>query len=161
MVGAGVSACRSTGSAETRRPAGQPIIRRVACVYDQNPWLDLDRLGDRDVEGLWFRVFLDPGTGRGVHAEGTLHVEMYRVDRRREGTGPTKRTLVSDWHYPTSDLARIAKPGMLGAGYVPQLVWAEKSFSGSDVHVLVWFEDADGNIARAGTKRLSIPKYER
>jgi len=130
-------------------------------VYDQNPWLDLDRTGDREVEGLWFRVFLDPGAGRGVLAEGTLHVEMYRVPRRGAGQDAAARTLVSDWHYPTSDLARIAKPGMLGDGYVPQLVWAEKSLSGSDVDVLVWFEDADGNTARAGTKRLSIPKYER
>lgn len=160
-IAAGTSACRSSGRAEGRGPAGQAIIRRVACVYDQNPWLDLDRLGDRDVEGLWFRVFLDPGSGRGVHAEGTLHVEMYRVDRKRDGQGAAVRTLVSDWHYATSDFARIAKPGMLGDGYVPQFVWAEKSLAGSDVDVVIWFEDTDGNIARAGTKRLSIPKYDR
>ncbi len=161
MVGAGASSCRSSGRAEKRRSEGQPIIRRVACIYDQNPWLDLDRQGDRDVEGFWFRVFLDPGTGRGVPADGMLHVEMYRIDRRREGSTAVARTLVSDWHYPTSDLPRIAKPGMLGDGYVPQFVWADKLLAGSEVDVLVWFEDADGNIARAGTKRFSIPKYER
>jgi len=40
-------------------------------------------------------------------------------------------------------------------------VWADKSLAGSEVDVLVWFEDPEGKIARAGTKRLEIPKYER
>ncbi len=156
--------CRSTGTGLRRRPPGQPIIRRVICMYDQRPWLNLDRLGDLDVEGFWFRMFLDPGTGRGTLAEGTMHIELYRIDRDGQGGaqgGATKRTLVSDWNYDTKELPRIAKPGMLGDGYVPQLVWADKALSGQEVDVVVSFEDAEGNIARAGTKRLLIPRYER
>ena len=71
----------------------------------------------------------------------------------------TARTLVSDWHYPSHDLPRIAKPGMLGDGYMPQLVWADKGLVGSEVDIVASFEDADGNVARAGTKRLMIPEY--
>lgn len=129
-------------------------------MYDQRPWLNLDRLGDLDVEGFWFRMFLDPGTGRGTLAEGTMHIELYRIDRDSEA-GTVKRTLVSDWNYESKDLPRIAKPGMLGDGYVPQLVWADKALAGKEVDVVVSFEDADGNVARAGTKRLLIPRYAR
>lgn len=153
--------CRILGTHATgthRRPPGQPLIRRIVCMYDQRPWLNLDKKGDLGVEGFWFRMFLDPGTGRGTWAEGTIHIEMYRVDRSGGGL-PEVRTLVSDWHYDSMEVPRIAKPGMLGDGYVPQLVWADKALAGREVDVVVSFEDADGNIARAGTKRLAIPVY--
>ena len=47
-------ACQTTGSDGRRslRPRGQKIIRRVVCLYDHHPWLNLDRGGDRDVEGI-------------------------------------------------------------------------------------------------------------
>ena len=32
---------------------------------------------------------------------------------------------------------------------------------GSEGDVVVSFEDADGHVARAGTKRLNIPQYSR
>ncbi len=157
----GAAGCHSTGSdavSKSRRPPGQPIIRRVVCMYDQRPWLSLDRQGDLDVEGFWFRMFLDPGTGRGILAEGTFHIGMYRLER--DATGAiSKRTLVSDWHYASTDLPRISKPGMLGDGYVPQLVWSDKGLSGSEVDIVVSFEDVEGDTARAGTKRMRIPVY--
>ncbi len=155
--------CQSTGGDGRggREPFGQPVIRRVACLYDQNPWLNLDREGDRDVEGLQFRVFLDAGSGKGIQVQGTLHIEMYKIGPPT-GDGTTReRTLVSDWHYPMSEFPSIAKPGMLGEGYMPRLVWADKDLAGSSIDVIVSFEDPKGNIARAATKQLRIPKYIR
>lgn len=167
----GVSACRSTGYSGARGVSNMPRVTRsrlargraiaiqhVACLYDQRPWLNLDDAGDRDPEGIWFRVFLDPGTGRGVHAEGTFHVEMYLIERK-PGESP-RRVLASDWHYPSSVVPRIARPGMLGDGYVLQLRWADKSVAGKEVEFITRFEDALGNVVRSGTKRLRVPKYE-
>lgn len=156
-----VSGCKTTPGNVKRGSSGQLIIRRVACIYDQNPWLNLDREGDKDVEGFSFRAFLDPGTGRGVHADGTFHIEMYRIDREPETRAPIDRVLVSDWHLRSADIPTIVKPGMLGEGYVPHLAWADKELAGSEVDIVVMFEDDDGNVARAGTKSLRIPKYGR
>lgn len=133
-------------------------IMRIACLYDQRPWLNLDDAGDRDPEGIWFRAYLDPGIGRGVLAEGTFHIEMYLIERL---TGEqARRTLMSDWHYPSTSVAQIAKPGMLGEGYVFQLRWADKGVAGQEVEFVTRFEDAFGNVVRSGTKRLRVPKYE-
>jgi len=164
LIASGPIGCRSTDAGGQRsravRSASQPrahrekaiAIRRIACLFDQRPWLNLDTAGDRDPEGLWYRVYLDPGIGRGVLAEGEFHVEMYLIDAPL-GHKPT-RTLISDWHYPSTEITRIDKPGMLGEGYVLQLRWAEKSVAGKEIEVITRFEDSLGNVARAGTKRL-------
>lgn len=162
-----LSGCQTTGPSGTVTPSaaqarlnhGRTVaIRRMACLFDQRPWLNLDAAGDRDPEGVWYRAFLDPGTGKGVHAEGHFHIEMYMIERTPDAK-PT-RTLVSDWHYPSSAISRIKKPGMLGDGYVLQLRWAHKSVAGSEIEIITRFEDALGNVTRAGTKRLRVPKYE-
>lgn len=160
-----VAGCRSAGSARAgadsdgrSAPRGKPVVRRVVCLYDQKPWLNLDLAGDRDPEGVWFRVFLDPGSGKGVHVDGTFHVEMFQITPKPEGG--IDRTLVGDWHYLTKEISTIAKPGMLGEGYVLQLRFASKRVAGSEVEVITRFEDRKGNSVRGGTKRLRIPKYE-
>jgi hypothetical protein len=140
-----------------RTHSKQPPIRRVRCLYEQKPWLNLDKAGDRDPEGIRYRIFLDPDTGRGVLREGTFHIELYRIDR--VGPDQVERTLASDWHYPTSAVHRIAKPGMLGEGYFVHLVWAEKDIAGHEIELITWFEDPEGMKARSGTKRLRVPKY--
>lgn len=159
--------CQSTGwmggggdskSAHRVADRGRVVsIRRLVCIYEARPWLNLDVSGDRDPEGIWFRAFLDPGTGRGVHAAGTFRVEMYRIDRVA-GSEP-RRTLVSDWHYPSHEIPNIGRPGLLGEGYVLMLRWADKGLVGKEVELITQFEDALGNVVRCGTKRLRIPKY--
>ena len=155
--------CRSPGpdgrSERSRHRRPSPTIRRVACVYDQRPWLNLDKGGDLDYECIWFRAFLDPGNQIGVLAEGTFHIEMYRIDRTEDGK--EQRTLVSDWHYPTSAVNTIAKPGRLGEGYVLQLRWATKDVAGREIDLVTRFEDPFGNIARSGTRRMRVPKLTR
>lgn len=143
-------------SASQRGQRSKATIRRVPCLYDQRPWLNLDATGDRDPEGFYFRTFLDPGTGRGVLADGTFHVEMYIVER--DAQGQLQRRLASDWHYPTSQINTITSP-ILGRGYLIQLRWASKDTAGKEIEVITRFEDPAGNVVRAGTKRLRVPKY--
>ncbi len=154
--------CQTSGNgpgrtAFGRTAAAQPIIRYVRCIYNHRPWLNMDSAGDRDPEGIQYRVFLDPGTGVCVHAEGTFHIEMYRIERTSATN--VERTLVSDWHYPTSAFSTIAKPGMLGNGYYLQLRWASKDTAGHEIEMITRFEDPEGNVARSGTKRFRVPKH--
>lgn len=130
----------------------------MICFYDPDPWLNLDRAGDRDPEGIRFAVFLIAGNERGVLRDGKLNVEMYRIDR--PPGGGTERTLVSDWHYRTSQLNVITKNTVMGQGYLLLLRWASKSIAGNEVEIVASFEDNAGGSVRAHTHRVRVPKYE-
>ncbi len=143
-------------SQKLARGVGQRPIQRVFSLYDQRPWLNLDEAGDRDPEGFHYRIFLDDGTGRGVLRDGVFHIAMYRIERGAQGE--IDRTLVSDWHYPTSKFSQI-KSKLLGFGYHVRLRWASKDIAGTEVEVVTRFEGPDGNTVSAGTKRLRISKY--
>jgi len=138
-----------------RRHRDDPV-RRVVCLFDQRPWLNADAAGDRDPEGIQFRVYLDVDRDKGVLRDGTLHFEMYQIERK-SGSG-LDRKLVSDWHYPTSQF-NVVKANILGMGYHVQLRWAQKETAGHEIELIAKFEDPEGNITRAGTKRLRVPKY--
>ncbi|MFQ5462759.1 MAG: hypothetical protein ACE5E5_09045 [Phycisphaerae bacterium] len=163
---AGTFGCRASGSAgvfragSSARKVGdkkpRPVVA-VHCIYGARPWLNLDRSGDRDPEGIRYRVFLDLGTNDAVIRDGMFHIEMYRIDRA--GKGELERTLVSDWHYPTSRMPQIAKPGMLGPGYFLHLRWASKDIAGKEIEISTVFEDEFGRSARSETKRFRVPKY--
>lgn len=144
-----------TQSSTARRSRQNPIVK-VVCLYDQKPWLNLDAAGDRDPEGVHFRVFLDPGTGKGAFRDGVFHVEMYRIDRK--SPNEIQRTLVSDWEYPTSAFQRVQSK-MLGMGYHLRLRWATKDIAGREIEVITQFRDLDGSVIRSETKRARVPKY--
>lgn len=148
--GGGPTAPRKTHSARG------PHIRNVICLYDQKPWINADAAGDLDPEGIQYRVFLDAGDGKGVQRDGTIHIEMYRIGE--DGNGKRTRTLVSDWHYPTSQFTLVSAR-ILGFGYHVQLHWAKKGTAGNEIEIVTAFEGADGTISRGATKRLRVPKY--
>ena len=102
------------------------------------------------------RVFLDDGGGKGVLREGVFHVEMYQLSR--DAGGSPQRTLVSDWHYPTSKFPKVAAR-ILGDGYHLHLRWATKETAGHEIELITRFEDANGNVLRSATKRFRVPKY--
>ncbi|MFQ5493881.1 MAG: hypothetical protein ACE5EX_00730 [Phycisphaerae bacterium] len=132
------------------------VIQRVACLYDPKPWLNQDVEGDRKPEGIHYRAFLDPGTGRGVLKEGRFHIEMYAVEQ--DESGEATRTLVSDWIYSTDAYPRI-KSEIFGLGYHIQLVWASKDIAGKDIELVTRFEDSAGNVATAGTYKKRVPVF--
>ena len=138
-----------------RRGPSVPL-KRVVCLFDYKPWLNLDAAGDRDPEGVHYRVYLVPEGRKGVLREGTFHVEMYRIDRK--SLREIERTLISDWDYPTSDFQRV-KSGMLGMGYHLRLRWAKKDTAGQEIEIITHYKDPEGNVVRSGTKRLRVPQY--
>ena len=157
--GAGSSDQTSSARETERRRrarANEPPIRQLVCLFDQKPWISVDAAGDRDPEGLRFRVFLDGGAGKGVLREGTFHIELYQMARTPAGN--IERTLASDWHYPTRDVTTV-EARMLGKGYLLQLRWASKELAGSEIEIITRFEDEAGRETRGGNKRLRVPKY--
>jgi hypothetical protein len=131
-------------------------VQSLICLYDQKPWISADVGGDRDPEGIQYRVFLNTGGNKGVAVDGTLHIELYRFGRDEKGA--LTRELPSDWHYPTSEFTQVSAK-LTGIGYLVQLRWAKKDIAGGEVEIITQFEDADGNITRGATKRLRVPKY--
>ena len=83
-------------------------------------------------------------------------IALYHMDRDSEGK--MDRKLVSDWKYATSDFNRIDSR-LLGKGYLVRLRWARKDIAGKEVEVITRFENPDGSLVSAGTKRLRVPKY--
>jgi len=153
----GCQAPRGGSGGGYRRYSKHKRILSVRCLYEQKPWLSLDKAGDRDPEGLRYRVFLDTGTGRGILAKGVFHIQMYHIASTPQRG--VERTLVSDWHYSTDQVHTIAKPGLMGDGYFVYLMWASKDIAGQEIEVVTEFEDTYGQRVRSGTKRLRVPKY--
>lgn len=155
------AACHTTGTADaSKRPSAhrrhEKPIQRVLSLFDQRPWLNLDVAGDRDPEGVHYRVFLDDGSGKGVHRDGSFEVEMYEL--RRQEDGLAARTLISDWKMPTSGVQGV-KSRLLGMGYHIQLRWASKATAGREVELVTRYRAPDGRVLQAATKQLRVPKY--
>jgi hypothetical protein len=132
-------------------------IRHVVCLFDSKPWLNLDRAGDRDPEGLLYRVYLKTADDRGVLRDGRFDVEMYRIDR--DAQGKETRTLAADWHYPTGAFDVIDRAGVLGQGYILKFSWRkDMDLPGSEIEIVTVFTDEYGNTARSSTYCLRIPK---
>ena len=138
------------------RTSSGPRVQSVICLYDQKPWLSADLAGDRDPEGIQYRVFLNSGGNKGVACEGTFHIELYQFGRDEKGA--QTRELVSDWHYPSSQFQQVSA-NLMGLGYHIQLFWAKKSIAGNEIEIVTQFEDPEGNMTRGATKRLRVPKY--
>lgn len=151
-VMATLAGCATSGRSSTPGP----LVRSVRCLYDQRPWLDLDAEGDRDPEGIRFRVFLDDGKDRGKLYDGTIEVRMYRFDRQADGS--LDRRLADTWTYPTSDIHTI-KSGILGKGYMLNLRWSDKDTAGKDIEVVTLYQDPFGRVTRSVAKRFRVPKY--
>ncbi len=153
--------CRSTGAEsgtvqKSKTRGKQAPVHRVVCLFDQRPWINADAAGDRDPEGLRYRVFLDTGGGKGVLRDGTFHVEMYLI--QRNAANELERKLVSDWHYPTSQFGTVSAR-ILGQGYLVQLRWARKDIPGNEVELITSYEAPDARTVRSATSRKRVPKY--
>jgi len=135
-------------------------IRYVRCLYDQKPWISADKAGDRDPEGVHYRVFLEPEStesfSKSVLRDGEFYIEMYRI--KRKGDGTIARELVSDWRYPTNTFQTV-RSKFLGMGYHVWLRWAKKSLAGNEVEIITGYEDTAGHKVRSGSKRFLVPRY--
>ncbi len=93
------------------------IIRRVVCIYDTKPWLNLDRMGDRDPEGISYRIFLKTASGKSVLREGTFHIEMYGVTRGKDNK---IQGMSLTYSQVLGVLYRMCKQGDISAKFVLQ-----------------------------------------
>lgn len=159
LAAVAVCGCRSPGhgphGATARQPSRGSLVR-LACLYDQKPWLNLDKASDRDPEGIHYMVFAHTGGGRGMFVDGTFLIEMYQIDRN--AAGALERKLVSDWIVPTDTVQRI-KSKLWGEGYHLRLRWATKDIAGHEIELVTRFKDRNGNVAVAGIKQFRVPGY--
>lgn len=153
--GVSLAGCQSAGRTATSRAPRHGVVK-LACLYEQKPWLNLDKAGDRDPEGIHYIIFADKGTGRGAFVDGTFLIDLYQIER--DGSGGAKRTLVSDWVLPTSQVERV-KSKIWGKGYHVRLRWAKKDIAGHEIELVTRFRDPTGAIVSAGIKQFRVPKY--
>ena len=158
LVAVGCRTPVSTGDGAHRasRRSRQARVYGVMCLFSPKPWINADKAGDLDPEGIRFKVFLDGGKNKGVFRDGMFHIEMYQISRAQDGKW--ERKLVSDWHYPTKDFQQVVAK-ILGNGYHVRLRWARKDIAGHEIEVITRFEDEYGHVVRSPTKRLRVPKY--
>ena len=130
-------------------------IYRVVCFYPPNMWQSFDQEGDLNPEGLAFVMYLlSSKTSKGTHADGLVHVKMYRIDRRPDGS--TERTLVRDWTAGTSELRRRT-PTKFGYGYDVYLHWDDLDILGQEVEIVVQYESPAGRLVQSQTKQTRVP----
>lgn len=159
LAAVAVCGCRSPDhrpNGAIARQSSRGSLVRLACLYDQKPWLNLDKAGDRDPEGMHYIVFAHRGGARGVFVDGTFHIEMYQIDRN--AAGELERKLVSDWIVPTDTVQQV-KSKLWGEGYHLQLRWATKDIAGHEIELVTRFKDRHGNVAVAGIKQFRVPRY--
>jgi len=155
------TACQSTGGSTAFRTSDgsrPPELNHVVTIYNKNPWLNADAAGDPDPEAVKFKVFLfrSRSDARSVLRNGIFHIDMYRI--RRERGREVSRDLVADYHYSTDRVPRIPQPGLMGPGFIIGLLFPDKSIAGTEIAILVTFEDEFGNMIRAQPKSLVVPK---
>ncbi len=147
-----ISGCQSLRTADDGR------VRSVICLYENDAWLNLDRAGDLDPEGVTYKVYLKTGDTTSVLRDGIFHISIYEVDRDKEGNAT--RTLHADYHYPTSDIHRIKKMGLMGPGYQVALLFHNKNVVGKEIDIVTIYEAPDGYEIRSQTRRLKVPRIE-
>jgi hypothetical protein len=136
--------------------AADTDIFRVLCFYPANMWKSYDPEGDPNPEGFAFVMYLmSRDTGKGVFADGTFRVELYR--RGELGSdGRRSRDLVFDTWAPMSALPRRSRT-MLGHGYQPYVDWGELDIFGADIEIVVKYESPSGRIVPSETVNMKVP----
>lgn len=149
-------ALSAVGCATT--PSVSTDIVQVATFYNQEPWLNFDPIPTDVPGGLRFTLYLAPtGSPKGVFGDGTIHVEMYRVERAADGKVET--ALVRRWSF-TTDEARVYRARdkrRLGWGYGIRLDWGDVDVLGREIMVIVSFERKDGRTVRGRPKNFQVP----
>ena len=154
LVG-GAGGCRSLGI-----PVTQRRIIRVSTFYNtRGVWLNFDSPPTDVPEGLKFTIFLSAaGRDLGVFGDGTLIVEMFRVDRNE--IGEPVRVLVKKWSFNTKQayVFRIKEPTRYGWAYGMRLSWGDADVLGREIEVITSFKRHDGTIVYGRPMLLKVPK---
>ncbi len=146
----GAGGCATTGVL-----AGPPVTRLIT-MFEMSPWLNLDRHRDPKPEGLSFILYLwSDQLSRGVHREGTLHIELYR---RMGDAENVRRELVDTYTYSLKDIHRSARPNAeFGDFYLVSMSWMPYDLAGRAIEIIVRYQDPAGRIVREAPMQKLVP----
>lgn len=135
-------------------------IREVRLVFDNNPWLNMDRpVFDPKPEGIQFRILLIPGNSPlgELRDDGTFSFELY--ERASGGSGAESRKLVASYQYKGAQLHRSRDEKAIGKFYFVRMHWMPNDLSGKEIELQTTFKPAgDGHVIAASPMRLLVPK---
>ena len=125
----------------------------------QNPWLNFDN-PPRDVPGgIKITIYLvGSKSPMGVFGEGTLAVDMYRMEEGADGE--ELPVLAHRWEFDTEEAFRYGtiKRKRRGWGYGLRLNWGDADVLGKEVMFLVSFKRPDGRVIQARRTFFKVPK---
>jgi hypothetical protein len=141
-----------------RAPLERDIVE-VHTHYNLFPWLQFDPVDPRPQGFMVSALFLVSGkTGKGVFADGTIAVKMYRVDAGEQGR--ETRTLLQTWEYTPQQalLYRAVKRTVVGEGYQLRVCWRKDlDLVDRQIVTVVEFTRLDGKVIRSGAKFFKVP----
>lgn len=140
-------------------PRNDPNIIAVRKFFSAAPWLIFDSDGTGKIDGVKISVYLEGAQEpKGVFGNGTLVVEMYRLDL--DPTGRENATLVYKWEMSSDEAYpwRRKKETGMGWGYGLCLQWPKKlDVGGRQVAFLVKYVRDDGRVVSASRQVLKVP----
>jgi hypothetical protein len=140
-------------------PITESNIIRVSKFFSADPWLSFASDGSGKVDGVRITVYLEgPSAPKGVFGDGTMVVEMYRLDTDKHGretaTSVYKCELPPEQAYPW----RAKKPTGMGWGYGLRLQWpAELDVQGKQVAFVVRYLRTDGRVVSSSRQVVKVP----
>ena len=150
------------------RPPGPPDVRfvptsdnivKIVKFFPKEPWLrfrhDIAPAVDGIKVGALFLI--DGTTGRGMFGEGTIVVDLYRIDVDPQGYEiPTQ---VYQWTFDTEQAMpfRARKRTVQGWGYQLRLHWGDLDLAGREIELRISFRRLDGQVVHSSGQRFRVP----
>ncbi len=135
------------------------IVSVATFVDKRSPWLNFDD-PPRDVPGgIKIPLYLTShDSPLGVFGDGTLHVDMYRVDKAPDGSEEPAH--LRRWTYDTQQAYMFGtrKKQRVGWGYQLMLNWGDVDVLGREVMFIVSFERLDGRMIRGKRIYFKVPR---
>ena len=159
-----VGGCADTprSSQGFQRPRVHRDIVTVNTFYSAKPWLNFDVPPRNVPDGFKFTLYMTgAGSARGVFGDGTIHIDMYRVET--DAGGETTRPHARRWSFDTEQAYpyRAKRQVRFGRGYGFRLDWQEAEVLGKEVMIVASFERFDGRVISSQPKYLKVPKKVR
>jgi hypothetical protein len=146
-------------SQRSEGPGTQSNIIRVSKFLSADPWLSFATDGSGRLDGVRITVYLEgPSEPKGVFGDGTIIVELYRLDYDKHGretvTPAYKWELPPDKAYPW----RAKQATGMGWGYGLRLQWpAELDLQGKQVAFVVKYLRTDGRLVSSSRQVVKVP----
>ncbi len=149
----------SNGCAVTPVMFRKDIVRIATFPDKRNPWLNFDD-PPRDVPGgLKLPIYLTASDSPlGVFGDGTLIVDLYRLDRTPDGD--ENPVLVKQWSFDTRQAHAYGfrERQRVGWGYQLRLNWGDADVLDSEIMVIISFQRFDGRVIRGKRMFFKVPR---